>query len=63
MMESCCGISYNMEDGPLTKYCIVAEHMTVPEDVVYYDEEDDGDGNQLVVNINIKQTLFLTLEN
>lgn len=50
MTESCCDISYDMEDGPPTKYCIVAEHTTVPEDVVYYDEEeDDGEGNQLVV--------------
>jgi len=50
MTESCCGISYNMEDGPPSKYCIVVEHTTVPEEVDYYDEEeDDGESNQLVV--------------
>jgi hypothetical protein len=55
MTESCCDISYDMEDGPPTKYCIVAEHTIVPEDVVYYDEEeDDGEGNQLVVTCATK---------
>jgi hypothetical protein len=50
MTESCCDISYDMEDGPPSKYCIVAAHTVVPEDVDYYDEEDDdGEGNQLVV--------------
>ena len=50
MTEACCGISYDMEDGPESKYCIVTEHTTVPEEVDYYNEEaDDGEDNQLVV--------------
>lgn len=46
---SCCGIEYDSEEGPDTKDCIVAEHTTLPEEVVYYDEDEDDGGNRFVV--------------
>lgn len=51
---TCCGISFDSEEGPDTKYCIMASHTTNLFDVVYYDEIDDRDDvdgvNQNVVS-------------
>jgi len=56
MTEYCCGISYDMDDGPPSEDCVVTEHTTVPEEVDYYDEEEDDDegSNQLVVTCATK---------
>jgi hypothetical protein len=46
--ESCCGIEYDMEEGPPTAFCIVAAHTTASNNVAYYDELE-YEGNRFVV--------------
>ncbi|RDB24130.1 hypothetical protein Hypma_008665 [Hypsizygus marmoreus] len=48
----CCGKQHLKDEMP-TEWCIVASHTTNPEDVMYYDEEEDerdDRGNERVVN-------------
>ena len=40
---ACCGISFDSEEEPPTKYCFMAPHTTDVADVIYYDEADDID--------------------
>lgn len=47
----CCGLKYDSDDNPPTKFCIAAPHTIEPSEVEYYDEDEDGDsvGNENVV--------------
>lgn len=40
---SCCGAVFDSEDGPDTEYCILAQHTTNSDDVVYYEDGNEGD--------------------
>jgi sortase (surface protein transpeptidase) len=48
MTLECCGFEYDMERGSPSKFCIIASHTTNPDDVQYFDE-DDEEGNANVV--------------
>jgi hypothetical protein len=47
--ESCCGIEYDMDEGPPIEHCIMEAHTTEPSEVNYFDEDGNEDGNRFVV--------------
>jgi hypothetical protein len=51
---SCCGASFDSEEGPDTEYCLMAPHTTNLDDVTYYDmlgdSDDDDEVNHNVVS-------------
>ncbi|KAH7929926.1 hypothetical protein BV22DRAFT_1028891 [Leucogyrophana mollusca] len=45
MVEACCGLEYDGDDGCPTQFCIIAAHTTDPEEVEYYDSDEEGNQN------------------